>query len=111
MVKAIKNFDLVRYGFQLAIVGLFSVCGLLYAQQNGIIAEQGEQMKEYCAKTEAALKGKVSNEVLMQLLKNQERERVDNKEQWVKQDRTNEKMLDSIEDLNENVILLNERMK
>ena len=70
MGNRLKEFNWVRYGFQLAILCLFSVCGLLYAQQNTIIEKQGEQLKDYCIKTEAALKGKVNNEVLMRLLQN-----------------------------------------
>ena len=59
----------IQHGFKISIMGLASLCILLYTQQNNIIASQGHLIKENCDKTEKALNQKVDNRVLMEMIK------------------------------------------
>jgi len=97
--------------YKIGIMALFSVCGLLYSQQNSIIAAQGVIIKENCTKTEKALEKKVDNAVLLEMIKSINVQQGINTERLKEQRITNEKVLENIQKLNINVILLNERMK
>ena len=110
-MEKLKEVEWLKHGFKLAIIGLFSVCGMLYAQQNNIIASQGQLIKENCAKTERDLKLKVDNETMIRMIKNIDLRQEIDTEHWKEQKALNIKMLKSIQDLNINVLLLNEKMK
>ncbi len=100
-----------EHWLKLAVIGFFSLMVLLFNQQNTLIAGQKEEFKESCTRMEKAIDGKVDNKVMLEMIKAQNLERKDNRDRWNKQDVVNEKLLESVQDLNENVLLLNEKMK
>ncbi len=100
-----------EHWLKLAVTGFFTLMVLLFNQQNSVIAKNSDMLEKTCSKYDSQLKDKVDNETLKMMIESQNRDRQDNKDKWVKQDHQNEKMLDSINDLNKNVLLLNEKMK
>jgi len=107
MAINLRNFDWYKIG----IMALFSVCGLLYSQQNSIIAAQGVDIKELYTSTEKALDKKVDNAVLLEMIKGIHIKQSVDSEQWIEQKKTNKQVIENLQELNINVILLNEKMK
>jgi len=111
LIQKLKEVDLMKYFFNLAIIGLFSVCGLLYSQQNSIIAAQDNKINYKYSELCKGLDKKVDNSVLMEMIKGINAKQEGDTEQWKEQKIKNEKILDNLQELNINVILLNEKMK
>lgn len=105
-----KELNWVKYGFNLAILGLFSVCGMLYAQQNSIIEKQGDQFTEAHKIVKEELSKKVNNKVLSEMIKIIDIKLEHDKELWLDQQVFNEATRKLLQDLNINVILLNEKV-
>jgi len=115
MVDALKKLDWYKIG----IFALFSVCGLLYAQQNSIIAEQGKAIlskaeigmvrgihkdfEENCLRLEDELKTKASEDKTQQIIDIIREEQKDQKA-------TTKDLIKSLQKLNESVIILNEKI-
>lgn len=102
-----KNW--LKDGFKIAILGLFTVCGLLYAQQNNIIAAQSETIKENKIEVCQKLEKKVDNKVLLKMIEIINIKQNRDAEHWVEQKEFNKEMVTNIKELNENIIKLNER--
>ena len=105
-----KVDKLVKFGFNLAVVGLFSVCGLLYAQQNKIIDKQDSKINYKFTELCVALDKKVDNQVLLEMIKTIKLQQSIDSTNWEKQDKMNSKVLNNLQELNVNVILLNEKL-
>jgi len=110
--RQISKVDrLITWGFNLAIIGLFSVCGLLYAQQNKIIDKQDDKINykytELCDK----LDKKVDNAVLLEMIKTINVQQAVDMNNWERQEKMNTKVLGNLEELNMNVILLNDKLE
>lgn len=110
LIQKLKEVDIMRYFFNFAIVALFSVCGLLYAQQNNIIAAQDSKINYRYSEVTKTLGEKVDNTVLMEMIKGINAQQAIDTKQWEAQKKRNEKVLDNLQELNINVILLNEKM-
>ena len=116
MVEALKKLDWYKIG----IFALFSVCGLLYSQQNSIIAEQGkailskaeigmvrgihEEFDQNCLRIERELEDKASEKSTQQII---DIIREEQKAQKIKTEELNK----SIQKLNDNILILNEKIK
>lgn len=110
-MTAEKQTTLIKVWFPIVSTCLFLLCGALYAQQNRITEKQGVLIGENHEEQKGLLAKKVDNKVLMQMIKVIEIRQEVGALYRKKQDNINERVLDNLQELNENVILLNERMK
>jgi hypothetical protein len=111
MVASRKGVTVTVEWYKIGIIALFSMCGVLYAQQNMIIDKQGDAFNEACKTMKADLGKKVDNAVLYEMIKTINAKQSIDEEQWKVQKKLNAETLKYIRQLSDNALLVNERLK
>jgi len=107
----LKEIEWLKHGFKVAVVGLFSVCGLLYAQQNDIIAKQGVLLDKSCTELNRKIDNKVDNQVLREMIKTITVKIDNDSERWEEQQEINKNTSENLQELNINMILIREKFE
>ena len=93
MINKLKEIELFKIILPLVLMALISLCGILYAQQNKKIDK------------------KADNAVVIQMLRVVEVEQKAQKEKIQEQKKLDAEMLKTLQQLNIQMILLNEKLK